>query len=505
MNSGLKIDQDMCAGDELSEGSRLLNGQYQIDRYLASGGFGITYLATDSLDRTVVIKECFPEAFCTRKGSDVYSKLPGKSKEFRSLVGLFEREARNLAKLDHAGIVGVHQVFRDNNTAYMALDFIEGVDLLDFINDKSCQFIPAQVKTILVSTLKAVHVIHENDMLHRDISPDNILLCDDLRTVLIDFGAAREEASKKTRALSSMLVVKDGYSPQEFYIAGAKQSASSDLYALAATFVHVISGEAPPDSQARLAAVASQKPDPYKKLTERITGYEASFLAAIDKAMSLFSDDRIQSAQDWIATINSGSLQEQATDQFHSEQEIQKTVSQLISQVQVDIAAELEKAAIDTKEREVAEALRAAQNKELEDRAQEEARAEALREAAEIEALEEAARIEVELAANPPEPELQSAYPGACHSGDDPMEDGSLSPAPERLVSLRNAGLLMRLSAVLVLVSGFFFSTIQAENRAFAELQRRAAQTAEELGEGIILLPASTVRDAHPYSIPERP
>jgi serine/threonine protein kinase len=499
MSSDSKTDHDLCAGDELNEGSRLLNGQFRIDRYLASGGFGITYLATDSLDRNVVIKECFPEAFCTRIGSDVYSKLPGKSQEFRSLLRLFEREARNLAKLDHSGIVGVHQVFRDNNTAYMALDFIEGSDLLDIIDDKSSQLTPEQIKNILILALEAVHVVHQNDMLHRDLSPDNILLRDDLRPVLIDFGAAREKASKKTRALSSMLVVKDGYSPHEFYIAGAKQSPSSDLYALAATFVHVISGEAPPDSQARLAAVAAKHPDPYNSLAGRIAGYEPGFLSAIDKAMSLFPDDRIKSAQDWIATIDTGSPQQQATGQLQSEQDIRKTVSQLLSQVRVDFAAELENEAIETSQREVVEALRAAQDKERKEREQNEARAEALRETAEIEALEEAARIGADRTVNPSELEPLSDRSEA------PI--GEFLPATElaRLVILGNAGVLMRLSAALVLAFGFCFSAIQAENRALAELQRQSAHPDKNKGEAFSLAPTSKASATYPLTTPERP
>lgn len=296
-------DKDGFA-DELAAGTTLLHGQYTIDSFLNAGGFGITYLARDSLGRKVVIKECFPSAFCRRSRAFVQPRSRAHQNDFRSIVRLFVQEAHNLAKLTHPHIVGVHQVFEDNDTAYMALDFVDGHDLLDVIEDNSRKLTPAQIKTILIALLDAVGCIHALGILHRDISPDNILLSNDLHPVLIDFGAAREAASKQSRVLSAMRVVKDGYSPQEFYIAGSDQTPSSDLYALAASFYHLISGQVPPNSQSRLAAIASGEADPYPKLAGRIAGYDPAFLAAIDKALAILPKDRLQSASDWLAMID---------------------------------------------------------------------------------------------------------------------------------------------------------------------------------------------------------
>lgn len=286
--------------DELKPGTKLLHGQYVIDSFLNAGGFGITYLARDSLDRKIVIKECFPGAFCRRSRYIVQARSRAHQNELKSIVRLFVQEARSLAKLSHPNIVGVHQVFEDNDTAYMALDFVEGRDLLDTIEDPKNGLTPAQIKALLKDLLGAVGFIHDQGILHRDISPDNILIGKDMRPVLIDFGAAREEATKQSRVLSALRVVKDGYSPQEFYIAGSDQGPSSDLYALAATFHHLIAKDVPPNSQARLAAIASGDPDPYAKLAGRITGYDAPFLAAIDKALEILPKDRLQSAKAWL-------------------------------------------------------------------------------------------------------------------------------------------------------------------------------------------------------------
>ncbi|MFN4192931.1 MAG: protein kinase domain-containing protein [Tabrizicola sp.] len=287
--------------DELQPGAKLLKGQYTITRYINSGGFGITYLAKDSLDRDVVIKECFPSSVCRRSKVMVAARSRAHTAELRSIVQLFVREARSLAKIVHPNIVAVHQVFEDNGTAYMAIDYIDGLDLQQIIDGEGVPLTKEHIVEITTKLLKAVGFIHENDMLHRDISPDNVLIDKSGEPILIDFGAAREKASQTNRAMSALRVVKDGYSPQEFYIAGSEQGPWSDLYALAATLYHVISGEAPVNGQARLAALAEERPDPLLPLSGRIPGYPKGFLEAIDKALSTIPKQRIQSAAEWLA------------------------------------------------------------------------------------------------------------------------------------------------------------------------------------------------------------
>lgn len=286
--------------DELKPGTQLMHGQYTIESFLNAGGFGITYLAKDSLDRKIVIKECFPGAFCRRSRSIVQARSRAHQPELKSIVRLFVQEAKSLAKLNHPNIVGVHQVFEDNETAYMALDFVEGRDMLDTMDDPDIVMTPEQIKSMLVDILGAVQFIHDQDILHRDISPDNILIDPDGRPVLIDFGAAREQATKQSRVLSALRVVKDGYSPQEFYIAGSEQNASSDLYALGASFYHFIKGDCPPNSQARLAAIASGEADPYEPLAGSTPGYDDKFLSALDKSLAVLPKNRVQSAQEWL-------------------------------------------------------------------------------------------------------------------------------------------------------------------------------------------------------------
>ena len=306
--------------------------QFTIERPLSNGGFGITYLAQDNfLKRRVVVKECYPEVFCRRDGEKVKVRSQTHQNKYRAIIQMFMREARAIAKLKHPNIVGVHRIFEDNETAYMVLDLIEGRDLLSVIQDDFDKLSPDQVKELLIKVLDAIDLVHQHDLLHRDISPDNILLDKWGNPVLIDFGAAREEASRETRAISAVLVVKDGYSPQEFYFAGGKQGPSSDLYALGATFYHLISGYAPPNSQTRMAEFASQNPDPCEPLVGRFPDYDQAVLESIDKAMAILPKERIQNARSWLNTLT-GAADTTRPIQHAAADDLSKVLNRLVSE-----------------------------------------------------------------------------------------------------------------------------------------------------------------------------
>lgn len=305
--SGAALSEDPSAhqhyGDDLKPGSLLLDGIYRIEGFLNAGGFGITYLARDSIDRTVVVKECFPGAVCRRVGTTVRPRSRKYAAAFKTFVQNFLDEAKALARIKHPNIVGVHQVFEDNGTAYMVIDFIDGKDLQHILATSGTAFSPVAVVDLLGQMLSAVDFIHKLGILHRDIAPDNILIDPSGKPVLIDFGEASEDLTPHSRIVTERHVVKEGYSPHELYLTGAEQTAASDLYALAATFYHMISGHAPPSSQRRLAALAGGDPDPCQPLEGRYRGYPPGFLAAVDAALRLFPKDRLQSAGDWIASV----------------------------------------------------------------------------------------------------------------------------------------------------------------------------------------------------------
>ncbi|MDJ1017671.1 MAG: serine/threonine-protein kinase [Paracoccaceae bacterium] len=341
-----KVEQAAETADQtLPIGATLSDGQFTITGHLGAGGFGKTYRADDNvLGRAIVIKECFPEDFCYRDGLNVAARNTSYDSAFRSIVDMFMREARSLAKLRHPNIVGVHRAFEENETAYMALDLIDGSDLLGILQAGETTLSPSRVKSILTQLLDAIEKVHEMDLLHRDISPDNIIIEQTGAPVLIDFGAARGDASRRTRAISSLLVVKDGYSPQEFYVAGSEQAPSSDLYALAATFYHVLSGEAPPHSQSRMVEIAGRRPDPCVPLAGRIDGYEPEFLGAIDAAMAIHPGDRLQSAAKWKSLIDGLGDKVTSQAQFPSAEagaalslDFERTLSRLVEETNDEV------------------------------------------------------------------------------------------------------------------------------------------------------------------------
>jgi len=335
--TGPILDSGEASADELKPGTELLRGQYRISRMLSSGGFGITYLATDSLDRPVVIKECFPRSMCLRRGGHVRARTKSTVTEFETIVQLFVVEARRLAKLVHPNIVGVHQVFEDNATAYMALDLVRGRELLSLAEAGRPD--PETVKAMLLKLLDAVEHIHKRNILHRDIAPDNILVTEEGEPILIDFGAARDQAIRGTRLLSSLHTVKDGYSPYEFYVAGNSQGPYSDLYALAATFYHLITGAAPPDSQSRVAAVAEGRNDPFVPLSTHEHPFDRHFVGAMNDALALFPKDRLQSAEDWVTMIHAEKRIAAAQAAAMRDKMIDVAISRLVTETNRDVLA----------------------------------------------------------------------------------------------------------------------------------------------------------------------
>ncbi|MDU8927841.1 serine/threonine-protein kinase [Alisedimentitalea sp. MJ-SS2] len=336
---------------ELSKGTMLLQGQYEITRPLALGGFGITYLARDSLARQVVVKECFPYDLCVRQGPLVCAKHVDFQKAYQSTVWDFVQEARRLAKLKHPSIVAVHQVFEENHTAYMAMDRVDGEELLTIREENPERLTPQLLKKMLRDALEALNYLHSQGILHRDISPDNLLLGEDDHLTLIDFGSARENVYSPNSDIASLHAVKDGYSPHEFYTENTSQYDSSDLYSLAATFYHLITGAAPVDCWTRYQAVYSGKPDPYEPLMAKGWPFDEAFLAVIDLTLSIAHEDRLQSASEWlelmgardkktraairhrVRTVARGQIQQKPCKEVLPDDHLQNAISELVTAV----------------------------------------------------------------------------------------------------------------------------------------------------------------------------
>ena len=288
----------------LPAGTELLRGQYRITRSLGQGGFGLTYLASDSLNRVVVIKECFPEQICRRVGALVAPSGPESAPFFASVLEQFQAEAHQLAGLDHTRIVGVHQTFAENGTAYTAMDFVEGVDLHEVLDHAPGRLTPRLVDTVLRQVLDALSYLHDRGVLHRDVAPDNLILSANGDVTLIDFGAAYSSGDTEGGQNQRMLAVKDGYSPPEFYCAEGVQGAYSDLYSLGALCHLIFTGEAPPDAQTRLELVDAGRMDPYVPLESTDYEIDIRLKMATDRALALEPKDRLRCADDWLSVMD---------------------------------------------------------------------------------------------------------------------------------------------------------------------------------------------------------
>ena len=272
-----------------------LAGDYRIDRVLGAGGFGITYLADEiALNRPVTIKEYFPSDFAARTaGFDAAPRSEQCAGDYRWGLDRFIEEAQTLAKFSHPNIVRVYRYFRANNTGYMVLHFEEGLSLKAWL--KSLGRAPRQkeLDQIVAPLLDALDSIHRSDFLHRDIAPDNIIIRKDGQPVLIDFGSARGEIAAHSKTVSAL--VKPGYSPYEQYAETSRQQGPwTDIYALAATLYHAVTGKRPPDSPSRML-----KDDMVPAREAALSSYRATFLDAIQRGLALGIEARPQSVAAW--------------------------------------------------------------------------------------------------------------------------------------------------------------------------------------------------------------
>ena len=297
------IDSATDLEDVLQPGTSVCDGQFRIASFLNSGGFGITYVARDRHHRDVVLKECFVPALCRRSQTRVKPRSEGSNAHLQKVILSFMAEAQILASLSHPNIVRVHQVFNDNDTAYMALDYIKGHDLLEIVDERKATLTPNQIVALTRKLVSAVNHVHDRGVLHCDISPDNICVRADGEPVLIDFGSARTLVAGVGQKTDGFSMVKDGYSPPELYAAAGTCGPFSDIYALGASLYHAISGAAPVDAQTRLTAASEGRPDPVRPLANAIPGYPPGFLASIDKAMAVQPAARHASAAQWLQML----------------------------------------------------------------------------------------------------------------------------------------------------------------------------------------------------------
>jgi serine/threonine protein kinase len=284
--------------------------EYRIVSVLGTGGFGITYLAVDRrLDTNVAIKEYFPASLAVRRPDKCYVN-PADSGKGVYDWGLekFLKEAETLAGLQHSHIVGVNRLLRANGTAYMVLDFIDGPNLKEWLASLGHRPGQEEIDAIVGPILSALDVVHAQKLLHRDISPRNIMLTKTGIPILIDFGAARQIVSERSQTFAALLT--PGYAPFEQYVAtGQGQGPWTDIYALSATIYEAISGKPPPEAPDR-AIMDTCMP----AVTVGGSSYRKTFLEALDWGLRPMPKDRPQDVGAWrtklMGSSHAGSLTE---------------------------------------------------------------------------------------------------------------------------------------------------------------------------------------------------
>ena len=277
----------------------VLRQQYLIGRALGHGGFGITYLAYDiGLQSRLAIKEYMPSGVAGRSAPKptVAPFNERMQEEYEWGLDRFLEEARTLKKFStHPNIVSVDTIFRDNGTAYMVMEYLEGMTLEEFLRRRGGKVTFETSVRIMQPVMDALAVVHAEGILHRDISPDNIHLSKTGKVKLMDFGAARNALSQKSRNLS--VILKEGYAPEEQYRSSGIQGPWTDVYATAATMYHCITGRVPQPSLDRTADDRLESPsqlgNPIPPVPE----------AALMKGMAVRASDRYQSMEDFRGAI----------------------------------------------------------------------------------------------------------------------------------------------------------------------------------------------------------
>jgi serine/threonine protein kinase len=257
--------------------------EFRIERVLGHGGFGITYLATDThLDERVAIKEFMPNEIAVRvSDSTVRAKSKADSDNLEQGLDSFLEEARTLARFRHRNIVHVRRFFRLHGTAYIVLEYEYGQTLAQYLETQKMD--NDRLGRLLSDVLDGLDAVHTRATLHRDLKPSNIILRPDESPVLIDFGAARNFQSRNSMSVTAIATA--GYSPPEQYI-GGQQGPWTDLYALGAIAYRIVSGNTPPDSLRRL------RKDPLVPASSLDVDYDPALLRTIDWMLKVDESER---------------------------------------------------------------------------------------------------------------------------------------------------------------------------------------------------------------------
>lgn len=277
----------------------VIAGKYRIGRVLGSGGFGITYLAQDiALNRRIALKEFVPNGLASRSsdGTTIQCHSHEDEEPFERGLNRFFREGQLMAKFDHPNIVRVLDVLQANGTAYLAMEYLEGMTLKALLANKG-RFPEHEALDVMTFVFDALKIVHKQNVIHRDIKPDNIYVTNQKRILLLDFGGAKQLTGTGDRSMDAMFA--HGYAAQEQYSGHTENMGPwTDVYACAATIYKLMTGSTPRSALDRLANDGGLNWDGVT-VSEKVR-------AAVAKAFALRHQDRFASIDDFQRALSDG-------------------------------------------------------------------------------------------------------------------------------------------------------------------------------------------------------
>lgn len=303
----------------LRKGTRLI-GRYTIEKVLGQGGFGITYLGIDELhEKKVAIKEFFPQGIVTRNieyEDAVTVTFVGEKDNYNKGKEKFLKEARIMARFSKdEGIVKAQDFFEINNTAYIVMEYLEGITLKQYLRENE-RIESEELLELFVPLIESLDEIHSQGLIHRDISPDNIMVLLGGKIKLMDFGAARAYTDFGEKSLS--LILKPGYAPPEQYQTHGVQGPWTDIYALCATMYKCLTGENPPD------AIERVMDDNLKEISEFGIPVSKQMEETIIKGMSISARNRYQNIEEFCEDLYA--LSEETLTLEEEESKVEETL-----------------------------------------------------------------------------------------------------------------------------------------------------------------------------------
>lgn len=279
----------------LEIGKTFGGGRYIVERVLGIGGFGITYYVKHvELGIHYAVKEFFISGKCIRESdrSTVLLQNINQSR-YDKLKKRFADEARTLVALNNPHVVKVIDIFEENNTSYIVMEYVPGITLQQKVDSEGKMSIPEAINCI-GQLAEAVSYIHDKHVLHRDIKPDNVMLTPDNRVVLVDFGSAREFVNDEVQNQTAILT--HGYAPIEQYSSNGKKGNYTDIYALGGVFYFALTGEKPMDATTRTYDEIKSPKDLNPDIPEAVNN-------TIMKAMAMKPEDRYQTVHDFMVDL----------------------------------------------------------------------------------------------------------------------------------------------------------------------------------------------------------